>query len=330
MRPILSRSGPNIELNALFIQPTRWCGLNCDGCYVKAHTDGEDGHHVEWYELKKLFNLFYNGPHWANQITIAVDDLPIDGNRVHHMILLVDTILELVTKDKRPRSECPEVHMTLHTLNTLKEYEEENVRDFHHLDMISFSELAPTQATKDKIAWLHDNGRTTVNYNKMAPLSWKSVDMEVERLATVGGWVDHIYLVMQKTPVGHPEKALATSVSPSYWSSYQLYISEVVDKLPVDVRRKVTIDGCFSDTIKHSRTGYGCASNVSRVQVWPDGTVSGCPYAHAGSTPIGLTAEDILGNIRGAQRQYDFKEKCHLPTVYSTVSRGSGLRILQV
>ncbi len=32
MRQILNISGKDLELNTLFIQPTRWCGLNCRGC----------------------------------------------------------------------------------------------------------------------------------------------------------------------------------------------------------------------------------------------------------------------------------------------------------
>ncbi len=94
-----------------------------------------------------------------------------------------------------------------------------------------------------------------------------------------------------------------------------------MERLPTNVRNKVSVDGCLQDTIKYTKTGFGCSSNVSRVQVWPDGSVTGCPYAFSSDGPIGKTAEDILDNIISARKQYDFKQKCHLPEVYNSIRK---------
>jgi hypothetical protein len=318
MKPILSRGGPFQELNALFMQPTRWCGLNCKGCYVKEHVDGEESYHTSWHEQWRLFNQFYKGPHWANQITIAVDDLHQDPTKQRHMLLLVDAILSDLVTDVRPKNERPEVHMTLHTTDTLDQYLNERVGGWIKLDMISFSQL-PLHLNKPYNALGYFDGVVPINYNYMAPLTFNP-EREIKHLTKAALFVDHIYLVMFKDPVGKP---VPQSLANYHMHRYQLYISQVVDKLPEDVRRKLTTDGCMSDTIKHSRTGFGCSSNVSRLQVWPDGSVSGCPYAFSGSTPIGRTAEAILENIRQARNRYDFKEDCHLPSTYATLTNRS-------
>ena len=322
MRPILSRSGPFQELNALFIQPTRWCGLNCKGCYVKAHVDGEESFHTPWQEQLHLFKLFYHGPHWANQITIAVDDLHEDPTKQRHMLLIVDSILQELVHDTRPKHERPEVHMTLHTPDTHQQYLSHSVTGWDRLDLLSFSEVPPTKDAMNTIAF-YSGVIPVINYNYTAPQTWNETT-EINRLVRVGRQVDHIYLVMFKSPVGNPGPK---SLNNYYMARYQLYISQVVDKLPEDVRRKLTSDGCLSDTVKHSRTGFGCSSNVSRLQVWPDGAVSGCPYAFQPSTQVGRTAQDIVENIRKAGSRYDFKEDCHLPSTYASLTNRN-LRVL--
>lgn len=324
MKPILSRSGPNIELNALFIQPTRWCGLNCKGCYVKDHVGGEDSFHTSWSEQYRLFRQFYWGPHWANQITISVDDLHADPEKSRHMLMLIDSILQDLTNDRRPKHDRPEVHMTMHTPDTWWQYKNERIEGWHKLSMVSFSEL-PLKKFEAAICidWFLEN-KVPVNWNKLVPKEFEP-HKEQQKLSILSEIADHIYLVMYKSPVQSRQEL---PVDRHYMAQYQLYISQVVDKLPGDVRRKLTIDGCLSDTIKHSRTGFGCSSNVSRFQVWPDGSVSGCPYAFSGGPEIGRTAESIVENIRASRDKYDFKEICHLPSTYASLKSGS-LRVIQ-
>ncbi len=331
MKPILSRGGKNLELNALFIQPTRWCGLNCKGCYVKDHNGGEEDVHLSWSEIHTLFKLFYRGPHWANQITIAVDDLHKDSNKARHMELIISAILDTMVVDSmvKEQREKPEVHMTLHTPHTFLQYEKIGTRGWEKLSMVSFSEM-PLNFHARKVYDTFKSFGVPINYNTMVPRNWLA-DKEIEHLTKIGReYADHIYLVMHKTPVGEADHAFKIPIQRNHWETYQLYISEVVDRLPVDVRRKVSTDGCVSDTIKYSRTGFGCSSNVSRFQVWPDGSVSGCPYAFSGNTEGAITSQGVVENIRKARQQYDFGSRCHLPSVYTSLGTGSKLRVLQV
>ncbi len=315
-------------LNALFFQPTRWCGLNCKGCYVKAHEDGEESPHVTWHEWRHLFHLFYKGVHWANQITIAVDDLHRDVHKRREMVLIVDSILEEMRLNKTDQ-EHPEVHFTMHTPDTFLSYLEEQIAGWQNLSLVSFSEM-PTHERGVRVYKQFKQWGVPINYNMMVPTKAFHAQAEIDHLVSLAStYADHINLVMFKTPVGANDP-YAIDKGKEAWQRYQLYISEVVDKLPEDARRKVSTDGCMSDTIKHSRTNFGCSANVSRMQVWPDGSVSGCPYAFSGNTAGARTAENILENLRAARKQYDFRERCHLPRVYSPLSGRQGFRILQL
>ena len=328
MKPILTNSGPNIELNALFFQPTRWCNLNCKDCYVKDHEGGEEDFHTPWEEQWRLFKSFYNGSHWANQITISIDDLHKDPTKRHHMVMIVDSILEELKKDTRPKENRPEVHFTFHTHQTFLQYQAEGIKGWEHLDLVSFSEM--TISLRALEVWNEFNRwAVPINYNHMVPENFNS-QKERERLWLIGtNHSDYIYLVMKKQPIGSPDKNQTIKLGQNHWDTYQLYISEVVDKLPDNVRRKVSIDGCVSDTIKYTRTGFGCSSNVSRVQIWPDGSVSGCPYAFRGTTEIGKSAQDILDNIKAVRKSYEFKESCYLPSLDTSIDRRPKLRIIQ-
>ena len=319
MKSILNLTGSRLEVNALFVQPTRWCGLNCPGCYVKDHEGGEEGFHTDWTEQLALFDKFYWGVDaWANQITISVDNLNTDPLKKYSMYNLINAILRRRAMDIRPKEDRPEIHMTFHTVKTLVEYYEQDISEFGLLDMISFSELSLTSNTIDLIEAFKLNG-VFVNYNKLIPQGITDWDKEAKRLTEISELVDHIYLVIFKSPMGKERDLVARVGDRNRMSSDIVYIENILKRVPSSVKRKITTDGCLRDTLQSARTGYGCASNVSRFQVWPNGTVSGCPYAHRGSGKIGQRAEDIMENIRQARTRYDFKEICHLPKILTSV-----------
>lgn len=338
MKPILNNSNPNrMELGALFLQPTRWCSLSCKGCYVKEHQGGEDDPHLSSRIWEVLFKQFYTGPHWANQITIAVDDLPrmealysAAGPTLSKRGAFMGDIIYHILANLRSnhQDEHPEVHMTFHTPYTLIAYEGQGVYGWEKLSMVSFSEMPLTE--KSKV--VYDSFRThnvPINFNYMVPQKWDT-DLEVKKLLSIAAtYASHIYLVMFKTPIGRDDP-FKVPKGIEVWKNYKLYFEQVVDKLPDSVKSIITPDGCFSDTIKYSRTGFGCSSNISRFQVWPDGSVSGCPYAHSSNTKGGEDVTTILENIREAKKQYDFSSRCHLPMVNASLAGRQGLRVIQV
>lgn len=337
MLPVLSMGGPRLEVNALFIQPTRWCDLDCKGCYVKEHSGGEMGYHTPVEEQYKLFTKFFEGEEaWANQITIAIDNFPPDlgmteppsrllglpYNRAmmrRHMITLFHTVMTQLARD--PNHHGPEVHMTFNSDQVLKEYlHAVNWSDNNAglLSVVSLSHIKNIEYVKDLAKHTH------INYNHLVPGNVTSfnIDKHVERMTRIGEVVDSIYMVIFKSPVGRERSDIVEIGDRSRMLSDLSYIRTMMERLPEHVRRKIHVDGCVKDTAKFLKTGFGCSSNVSRFQVWPDGSVSGCPYAFSADGGVtGKTAEDIMDNIRAARSRYDFKERCHLPSVYNSIRR---------
>lgn len=328
MRPILNFGGEHLELGTLFIQPTRWCGLNCRSCYVKAHDGGEDGYHTPWQQQLELFRYFYTGPGWANQITISVDDLHKDADKRDHMLKLILMINSTIANDTRPQSDRPEVHMTMHTPRTWYQYVDNNVLIGDGLSMVSFSELPEHLPETNEVLAHFEMLGVPVNYNKLIPtyndgMDW---DKEAARVTRLAEQIDHIYMVIYKRPIGLAKKDVISPADTQRMTSDIVYLENILSRVTKDVKAKITTDGCLRDTIQYTSTGFGCSSGVSRFQVWPDGTVSGCPYAFRGMGKRAEFYQDILANIRIARQTYEFKEACHLPTVYSSTR---GLRIAQ-
>ena len=327
MKSILSINPHRIELNALLMQPTRWCGLSCTGCYVKKHAGSSLGYHTPWEEQWRLFVAFYRGAHWANQITISIDDLPQDPTQRHHMIMLTDAILSELETDSRLIEDRPEVHMTLHSPDTLRQYFDERVYHWTRLSMISFSELnLDLESTWHALDYFR-HAKTPVNYNKLVHFT-TNFDKEIRDLEQEVSMVDHCHLVMNKRPIGSVGPRIP--VDGNYMQSYSLYISEVVDNLNKDARDKISFDSCLLDVVKHSRSGFGCSANISKFQVWPDGSVSGCPYAFRGITEVGKSAASIVENIYTASKRYEFREDCHLRDIYSSLNRRPESRLFQI
>lgn len=325
MRHILRSGGEGIELNALFIQPTRWCALDCAGCYVKEHAPSSK--HLGKAEMVNLFKMFHDPdtPHWANQITVSIDDIPkghpgkhLTMHRIHYDI--VDHI-----HARTIGLEYPETHFTYHTTGTLRQYIEasgtlQSVADVANaIDMMSFSYINPE---KDKELLHTLTGLTQVNYNHLIPanVTSKNIDRYVDQMVEIAGMVHSIYIVIFKRPIRDKLVQLGDA---HRMRTDMAYINTMLSRVPESVRRKIHIDGCLQDVAQHRRTGFGCSSNVSRFQVWPDGSVTGCAYAWggAGSQPA-RTANGVLENIRDAKRRYEFKEDCHLPEVYDSVLKG--------
>lgn len=321
---ILTKGGKSIELNALLIQPTRWCEKSCEGCYVHGHSADRDGPHLPWEEVHKLFNAFYKGEHWANQITISIDDLNKDPAKQRHMLLVADAILNELIKDTRLKEDRPEVHMTLHSVRTLGEYLLHGVVGWDKLDMLSFSTLALGE--KGRLSFDYFKNKVPINYNKVVYSVPSNPEEEAKKLETLAKDLQHIYLVMFKRPVARWQglDKQTQDEDRKKVESYKTYISLVLPLLSKETREKISLDQCYHDVIQFKSTGFGCSANISKFQVWPDGSTSGCPYKATDTDTVlhndnknSRNVEFVLRNIREGQKQYDFDTSCHLPRAFT-------------
>lgn len=320
MKQILDNSGIRVEVNALFLQPTYSC-IGCNNekdCYVKAHkqSDHQTCLH-EQYKLLEWFALFPNHTH-ANQITVSLDTLPPIGQRlaIHRDMRRQFAYLVKLTNMKMRSSQ---LHITTHSPTTLIDYGSVggNIhKTIEKFDMISFSSWNGGGFLKT----ISEHAK--VNFNHLCPVVVNSstIKKQIEYIVEVGRLVNSIYMMARKCPVGLTSSLEQEEKNASRLQQDMSYIKTIIDKVPEDVRRKIYIDTCIEDVVKHSRRGFGCSAGISKFQIWPDGTVSGCPYAYRGTGTIARSAEDILENIRLARSNYDF-EKCHLRRSHHYLSR---------
>jgi hypothetical protein len=119
--------------------------------------------------------------------------------------------------------------------------------------------------------------------------------------------IDFVYCNILKPPLGDeylPEEATFQFRTIKMFESN--YSSEIK-------AGKIILDGCYLDSLPNAS---GCGANINKVVVWPDGSVSGCPYALKPQTGPASTSDGVVANIRKALSrsgtQWSFNA-CKLP-----------------
>jgi len=341
--PIINKLSSRVEVHTLFLQPTPWCARKCKGCYVKERSATGEEHLKDLVtpltEQFGVIKTFCEGElAWANEITIAMDDLPTERRYRNHMLTLYDQVFNLIYKAKFKNVVMPKMHMTFHTINTYLSYvdsakrnsnwyrESFNTEDTwkslsfpgHLLDMINFSQLTNNSITRNLLKEIRKE--TPVNYNYLIPrnVTKRTISRHVQHLIDIGDIVDHIYLVIYKDPVGKARDNNTLIKSQNNMANDRFYIEEMFEELPARIKSKINVDGCLKDVEKFKRTGYGCSSGISRFQIWPNGSVTGCAYGDSSiAKHPGLTTGAIIQNIRDSRNRYDFEDApCHLVDDY--------------
>lgn len=298
------------HVNALFLQPTPWCARHCNNCYVKGF-EQKNGNEVSpvFTEILDLVNQpEVSNPKrlLANQITLALDKRPLKPVNIRmdgsHSSIFFKRELMLRYFEKfliaKSKSIGGEFHVTVHTINDLFDYWQSQTNRIM-IDMVSLStidskEISCFQDIRSIIA-------PHINWNLTADPSLK---LDKENFYQIAEAVDSIYLVLHKPSTGQHLDIHA-------FERYQELL-QLIKIQPESIQNKVHIDGCLSDSRKFLSTGYGCSSNVSRFQVWPDGSVSGCAYNQERVTPAANNLSELLKNLTQASKVYEFN-KCKIP-----------------
>jgi len=318
------KGSKKIQADAIFFQPTRYCALNCKGCYVKEHLKTDKiTPAVQQGQLIRA--LCESDKAEVNQITMSVDHLPPSregsAHKRFHMTSVFQAFL-FIANDPGVTTR-PEMHITVKGLGSLQTYMSElrmHDKELSGLDFISLSEIPVTStgiASFDALRTRIPN--TKFGWNVMIPGKELNDAKYLTFLAAMDAIMpslDQIYLLLRKTPIG-TRRTLETVKKDKEQMTRDLQFIEDV-KETAERRgygHKVLVDGCLQDVVKFKETGFGCSANISKFQIWPDGSVSGCPYKYKAVTGPGETWQEIFLNIRKAQYFYDFQE-CHLPEIY--------------
>jgi hypothetical protein len=297
------------HINTLFLQPTPWCARNCNGCYVKGFEQLQEiktCNQSLFIEILNNINRKNNDTLLrANQVTLAVDKMPqgrtpVDRERRHIMMRVFNKFLEA-----NRNSIGGQFHITVHTIFDLVEYvqlsgESSTLLDPCQLDMLSISHLLlndiPSIAACKKLA-------KDINWNLTIDPSL-NIDKIKQTFEQIAEAVDYVYLVLHKPNTGQ-------FFDPNSFLLHQDFL-RFTRTLPEHIQKKITIDGCITDSRTFLTTGFGCSSNVSRFQVWPDGSVTGCAYNQNRITNSAQAMSDLLENIYQVSKKYEF-DKCKIP-----------------
>lgn len=323
-----------IYLNTLFLQPTYACALDCEGCYVKGMEKNVEGPmlgHGQWGNLIVIFSKEWQNTAlevakrtYANQLVLAVDVLPktVSVSYPSPENVMVQTFSLFLHYAKMATAY---MDITVKSLPVLKQYIErvskstQSPTQWNRLKDLSMITLSGMRASErellEQIKTVCPDTKFNLNFTVF---NKGEVDRQMAELKEILPVLDSVYYVLHKPALG---SSLDHSKVQLYFDTLEVMRRELGDQFS-----KVNIDGCVSDARKFIDTGFGCSSNVSRFQVWPEGGVSGCAYQQHPVTGGALDYIGVLGNIRKAAAGYEFDD-CRIPQTLHPTSERSRRRL---
>jgi hypothetical protein len=260
-----------IFIDTLIIQPSFYCEKGCADCYIHSVSRPKIKH-IAPFQLEIVANKFICGDDYkTNQLSISIDELPSNLTHRAHMAMFLDGFFCFARANKNKNS--PELHTTMYSPKTILSYEAAglNKEDFLLFDSIYFSHIL--QKDMDIIKWIRkSNPKIEIGWNNLFRVS-NFACSEV---------VDNIYWLVDKVK-SNPIICGFNGVRDVCWRDYQNWKQDW-----------------------HNTT---CSANVSKFTIWPDGSVTGCPYKIGGKKSA-KNSQEVLLNIIEASKEYDFNDCC--------------------
>lgn len=281
MNQIFRITNSEIHIDSLTLETTIDCAKNCKGCYLKAHQlQGQEVNWSDWIRLVDSFLRIENKNYSCNQISISVNE----RSKIENVITRIEDILgynaDLIEDRKDTR-----VHLTMFSPSTIKQYIGMDIEDWAAVDSIYFSNILTDEDLDIVDALRAQNKNLEIGWNATVGIS------RTNRNIPEDNRFDSIYQVVNKT-----------EAKPIFSFSRE--------------QQKVHSDVCLTDYNNWKSTGKPtCPANISKFTVWPDGSVSGCPYSRTSNTGPAQTVDGILANIIEASKYYDF-DRCPLKGLY--------------
>lgn len=312
---MINLESKTFETEVLFLQPTWSCGKNCPGCYVKEKEykfGSEEMSLKDWILL--LHDILITQDYIkTNQVTLALDTIP-HGNA--ETAIKMYYIAEKFVNIHQSKAKDLQVHLTVNCANDLRSYFPTGPKN--NIDLLSISNIN----NLDDIQFARQVfPKAKINWNILSSSLIKKDPKDIKQILA---HVNQAYLLLHKAPLGHQEHD---------WDSWQKAffliaelragqeeVPETSDSCLVpNLFDKIIFDGCVRDAWnyakdkKFGREAFGCSSNVSRFQIWPDGRVTGCAYnSHEQYGKKVESFSDIVNNLRDARTRYEFHH-CTIP-----------------
>ena len=276
-----------VHLDAVSIQPSWDCGRACKGCYLQNKSKANRGQQsLKWFQ--ELFRSIFTETHslfTTKQVTLSVDKLPADHRRAAFMEEILDIFL------KQPKG-LTEKHITVHSRMDLEQYGPYRfLKAFQsELDWISVSKIHNDYDTRTL-----SNMGPRINWNTL-PAGIRGYGFCAETLS----FVDHLHLLLEKPVLGQDFNRIAEI-------DFMKTRDFLRQHFPSELRQgKITFDPCHMALEGYYTKGWGCSSNLRKISIWPDGTVTGCPYDSGREE---LDHEESL--VMALRDEYDW-ERCRI------------------
>ena len=271
------KSPGRVHVDHVMWQPIFNCKMGCDKCYVAESPAAKYNGPVTAEIIDLVFSKYISEDKKnyvvCGQFTVSLDSL------IEFPTTLLDELnslwslykeaddcgCETTTKKSIDNNQLPELCVTAFNMNTINNWCSKLGMTLHQflapLTVLSLSNL-PVQGKKClEIQEACKATRTVLNYNKMInspkDIESKSFEMGVR-------YADHVYLVLKKSPLGQEQNV-----------EDMINLFKAVKHVPPE---KLTRDACITDAVKKINTNFKCGAGIQKVHVWPDGSVTGCPY----------------------------------------------------
>lgn len=297
-----------IYIDHLMIQPTYNCALNCNKCYVKEHEIANSrvllGSDI-WSNL--FISLSLAEKVQPKQITIALDDLPITPDKMTIRAEMLNIIRNFISIFKDRNKETV-VAATSNSWKTFSEYDltQRPLSYDPSFDLVTLS-YPPRPHLMNGLEKLRQNGvvfNQNITIDTITPLS---LEEHLRNTLIINSqYFDSFYLLLLKD---------YSSNRPNNQNIQDVIelIYRLKDNLPYEVSEKIVIDDCLTDSLNYLEKGHTCSAGISKIHVWPDGRVSGCPYMTAARGKVAETAQDIIDNIRAEVGSNKDFNSCYIP-----------------
>lgn len=271
-----------IYFDHIIWQPTFTCNSMCKKCYIATYK-----HAKTPYMGPEILNLIKDNKVQCEQFTLSLDD-------THQLNK------ELVRDLDRPWGAfgIPKLCVTANNWSNIKTWASQLLKGdlkgfLQPLHTLSLSSLPRLGKDCEEPVELCEQTDTVLNYNKVATkklIGSKSFEIGCR-------YSDMVHLVLEKSPLGEDLKEGALDA----WF-------DVKDEVPPE---KLQQDACLQWAQKRINGSQNtCSAGVNLVHIWPDQTVTGCPYD---SKHIATVGTDSLLGILAYTKDTSCMLHCHIP-----------------
>lgn len=270
---MLTISKDSLSIQHIMWQPIFKCIMGCRGCYVAESPSSKyRGRFVS--EIVDL--VFQSETVNCEQFTISLDSL----SEPHDDLVLTlkwlwwfysqgkDCGCATVTRKSLNQKDLPELCVTVKNIQTLQQWARwvgmSMVEFLKPLTLVSLSKFPASAGGAQGFQRTTQHTKTVLNYNHLAKDNHKQA-------STDNGYKysDQVYMVFMKKPLGEEQ-------NPAGYDT-------LLDNTAAAVAQRgsfsdVHVDQCIKDAGKYNKTGLTCGASIHKVHVWPDGSVTGCPY----------------------------------------------------